>query len=41
MFGEIIFASRKHVLIPLIKLMYFQYFGCTLDDQEKSCFFDS
>jgi hypothetical protein len=37
--GEITFASRKHALTPLIKWMYFQYFGCTVGDQGKSCFF--
>jgi len=34
--GEITFASRKRVLTPLIKLMYFQYFDFTVGDHGKS-----
>ena len=34
--GEIKFASRKRALTPVIKGTYFLYFGCKVDDQDKS-----
>ena len=33
--GEVTFASRKCSITPIIKKVYFSYFGCKVGDQDK------
>jgi len=34
-FGEVMLASQRHSIMPLMKKVYHLFFGCKLGDQDK------